>query len=320
VVALKLKKKSFKMRELGVLIAVIALAVVFSIANSMFLSPSNLLITVRMASELGIMSVGVTLLMIAGEFDLSIGSTYALSPMVTAILYSNFNVPIIFAVMVALMLALVLGFINGFVTTKAGIPSFITTLGTMLIYRAVVLVMVGGMPTKIRSQAIISNVIGGTIGEFFPVAIIWFLFFIGISYYILEHTAFGNKIRATGGNKEAAIAAGIKTTRVKIITFMFVSFLAAFAGHVQCFRLGSVAPLNGRGFELQAIAASVIGGTSLLGGCGTTIGTALGALITGMIRNGIVLLGVSVYWQDGFLGIVLIVAVIINVFIFKRRR
>jgi ribose/xylose/arabinose/galactoside ABC-type transport system permease subunit len=320
VVALKLKKKSFKMRELGVLIAVIALAVVFSIANSMFLSPSNLLITVRMASELGIMSVGVTLLMIAGEFDLSIGSIYALSPMVTAILYSNFNVPIIFAVMVALMLALVLGFINGFVTTKAGIPSFITTLGTMLIYRAVVLVMVGGMPTKIRSQAIISNVIGGTIGEFFPVAIIWFLFFIGISYYILEHTAFGNKIRATGGNKEAAIAAGIKTTRVKIITFMFVSFLAAFAGHVQCFRLGSVAPLNGRGFELQAIAASVIGGTSLLGGCGTIIGTALGALITGMIRNGIVLLGVSVYWQDGFLGIVLIVAVIINVFIFKRRR
>lgn len=319
-VALKLKKKSFKMRELGVLIAVIALAVVFSIANSMFLSPSNLLITVRMASELGIMSVGVTLLMIAGEFDLSIGSIYALSPMVTAILYSNFNVPIIFAVMVALMLALVLGFINGFVTTKAGIPSFITTLGTMLIYRAVVLVMVGGMPTKIRSQAIISNVIGGTIGEFFPVAIIWFLFFIGISYYILEHTAFGNKIRATGGNKEAAIAAGIKTTRVKIITFMFVSFLAAFAGHVQCFRLGSVAPLNGRGFELQAIAASVIGGTSLLGGCGTIIGTALGALITGMIRNGIVLLGVSVYWQDGFLGIVLIVAVIINVFIFKRRR
>lgn len=319
-VALKLKKKSFKMRELGVLIAVIALAVVFSIANSMFLSPSNLLITVRMASELGIMSVGVTLLMIAGEFDLSIGSIYALSPMVTAILYSNFNVPIIFAVMVALMLALVLGFINGFITTKAGIPSFITTLGTMLIYRAVVLVMVGGMPTKIRSQAIISNVIGGTIGEFFPVAIIWFLFFIGISYYILEHTAFGNKIRATGGNKEAAIAAGIKTTRVKIITFMFVSFLAAFAGHVQCFRLGSVAPLNGRGFELQAIAASVIGGTSLLGGCGTIIGTALGALITGMIRNGIVLLGVSVYWQDGFLGIVLIVAVIINVFIFKRRR
>lgn len=319
-VALKLKKKSFKMRELGVLIAVIALAVVFSIANSMFLSPSNLLITVRMASELGIMSVGVTLLMIAGEFDLSIGSIYALSPMVTAVLYSNFNVPIIFAVMVALMLALVLGFINGFVTTKAGIPSFITTLGTMLIYRAVVLVMVGGMPTKIRSQAIISNVIGGTIGEFFPVAIIWFLFFIGISYYILEHTAFGNKIRATGGNKEAAIAAGIKTTRVKIITFMFVSFLAAFAGHVQCFRLGSVAPLNGRGFELQAIAASVIGGTSLLGGCGTIIGTALGALITGMIRNGIVLLGVSVYWQDGFLGIVLIVAVIINVFIFKRRR
>lgn len=318
--ALKLKKKSFKMRGLGVLVAVIALAVLFSIANSNFLSPYNLLITVRMASELGIIAAGVTLLMIAGEFDLSVGSTYALSPMVTAILYSNFNVPIIFAVMVGLMLALVLGFINGFITTKAGIPSFITTLGTMLIYRAVVLVMAGGMPTKIRSQALISDVIGGTIGEFFPVAIIWFLFFIGISYYILEHTAFGNKIRATGGNKEAAIAAGINTTRVKIITFMFVSFLAAFAGLVQCFRLGSVAPLNGRGFELQAIAASVIGGTSLFGGFGTIIGTALGVLITGMIKNGIVLLGVSVYWQNGFLGAILIAAVIINTFISKRRR
>jgi ribose/xylose/arabinose/galactoside ABC-type transport system permease subunit len=318
-VALRLKKKGFKMRAFGVLIATIILTIVFSIANRNFLSPFNLLITIRMASELGIIAAGITLLMIAGEFDLSTGSVYALSPMVTAVLYSNFNVPIIFAVMVGLMLALVLGFINGFITTKAGIPSFITTLGTMLIYRAVVLVMVGGMPIKIRSQAVISEVIGGTIGKSFPVAIIWFLFFIGISYYVLEHTAFGNKIFATGGNKEAAIAAGIKTTRVKIITFMFVSFLAAFAGHVQCFRLESVAPLNGRGFELQAIAATVIGGTSLFGGIGTVIGTALGVLITGMIKNGIVLLGVSVYWQDGFLGFILISAVIINVFISRRR-
>jgi len=313
-------KKGFKMKGLGVLIAVIALAVVFSIANSSFLLPSNLLIIIRMASELGIIAAGVTLLMVAGEFDLSVGSVYALSPMVTAILYSKFNVSIILAVMAGLMLALVLGFINGFITTKAGIPSFITTLGTMMIYRAVVLVLAGGMPIKIRSGSLISNVIGGTIGGVFPVAIIWFLFVVVISYYILECMDFGNRICATGGNKKAAIAVGINTTRVKIITFMFTSFLAAFAGYVQAFRLGSVAPLNGRGFELAAIASSVIGGTSLLGGVGSIIGTALGALITGMIRNGIVLLGVSVYWQDGFLGVIVIVAVIINIFISKRRR
>jgi ribose/xylose/arabinose/galactoside ABC-type transport system permease subunit len=311
-------KKNFRMKGLGVLIAVIALAVIFSIASSNFLSPYNLLIIIRMASELGIIATGVTLLMIAGEFDLSVGSVYALSPMVTAILYSKFNLSIIFAVMVGLMLAFVLGLINGFVTTKAGIPSFITTLGTMMIYRAVVLVLSGGMPIKMRSDSLIPVIMGGNIGGGFPVAIIWFLFFIGISYYMLEYMDFGNRIYATGGNKKAAIAVGINTTRVKIIVFMFTSFLAAFAGYIQAFRLGSVAPLNGRGFELAAIASSVIGGTSLLGGVGSITGTALGALITGMIRNGIVLLGVSVYWQDGFLGVIVIVAVIINMFISKR--
>jgi len=121
-------KKGFKVEGLGVLIAVIVLAVVFSIANSSFLLPFNLLIIIRMASELGIIAAGVTLLMIAGEFDLSVGSIYALSPMVTAILYSKLNVPIILAVIVGLMLALALGFINGFITTKAGIPSLLQLL------------------------------------------------------------------------------------------------------------------------------------------------------------------------------------------------
>jgi ribose/xylose/arabinose/galactoside ABC-type transport system permease subunit len=223
------------------------------------------------------------------------------------------------ATLIGLLLALALGFANGLITTKTGIPSFITTLGTMMIYRALVLVVAHGFPVKITSQATISAVIGGIIGDVFPVAVIWFLVFTGICFYVLQYTGFGNKISATGGNKSAAIAAGINTSKVKILLFMLVSFLAAFAGHVECFRLGSVAPLNGRGLELAAIAACVIGGTSLFGGSGTVIGAALGALITGMIRNGIVLLGVSVYWQDGFLGIIVIVAVVVNVFISKRR-
>jgi len=312
-------KSIFKIREIGVLIAVITLAIIFSIANSDFLLPENLLITIRMASELGIIAAGVTLLMIAEEFDLSVGSIFALSPMISAILYTNFGFPLIVATSIGLLCSLLLGYINGLITTKTGIPSFITTLGTMMIYRALVLVIAQGFPVKITSQKTVSMVIGGIIGENFPVAIIWFIVFTAISYYILEHTAFGNRIIATGGNKKAAIATGINTTRVKIITFMYVSFLAAFSGHVECFRLGSVAPLNGRGLELEAIAASVIGGTSLFGGVGTVIGTALGVFITGMIRNGIVLLGVSVYWQDGFLGIILIIAVILNTFISKRR-
>lgn len=311
--------RCFHIREVGVLIAVIVLAIIFSIANRDFLLPGNLLITVRMASELGIVAAGVTLLMIAQEFDLSVGSTFALSPMISAILYTNYGLPVTVATLIGLLLALVLGFINGYITTKTEIPSFITTLGTMMIYRALVLVVAHGFPVKITSQAAISSVIGGIIGDVFPVAVIWFLVFTGIGFYILQYTAFGNKITATGGNKSAAIAAGINTTKVKILLFMLVSFLAAFAGHVECFRLGSVAPLNGRGLELAAIAACVIGGTSLFGGVGTVIGAALGALITGMIRNGIVLLGVSVYWQDGFLGIIVIVAVIVNVFISKRR-
>ncbi len=308
-----------KIREIGVLIAVIVLAIIFSAANRDFLLPGNLLITVRMASELGIVAAGVTLLMIAQEFDLSVGSIFALSPMISAILYTNYGLPVTVATLIGLLMALVLGFLNGLITTKTGIPSFITTLGTMMIYRALVLVVAHGFPVKITSQAAISAVIGGTIGDGFPVAVFWFLVFTGICFYILQYTGLGNKIMATGGNKSAATAAGISTTKVKILLFMLVSFLAAFAGHVGCFRLGSVAPLNGRGLELAAIAACVIGGTSLFGGIGTVIGAALGALITGMIRNGIVLLGVSVYWQDGFLGIIVIVAVVVNVYISKRR-
>jgi len=309
----------FKIREVGVLIAVILLGLIFSIANREFLLPGNLLITIRMASELGVIAAGVTLLMIAQEFDLSVGSTFALAPMISAILYTNYGVPVTVATLIGLLLSLVLGFINGFITTKTEIPSFITTLGTMMIYRALVLVISHGFPVKITSQAAISSVIGGSIADVFPVAVIWFLVFTVIGWYILQYTAFGNKIAATGGNKSAAIAAGINTTKVKILLFVLVSFLAAFSGHIECFRLGSVAPLNGRGLELEAVAACVIGGTSLLGGVGTVIGTALGVFITGMIRNGIVLLGVSVYWQDGFLGIILITAVILNVYILKKR-
>jgi simple sugar transport system permease protein len=308
-----------RIREVGVLIAVILLAIIFFIANRDFLLPGNLLIMIRMSSELGIVAAGVTLLMIAQEFDLSVGSMFALSPMISAILYTRFEVPIIAATLVGLTFALALGFVNGIITTKTGIPSFITTLGTMMIYRALVLVMAQGFPVKITSQAAISAVIGGMIGDTFPVAVVWFLVFTVVGCYILYFTGFGNRIIATGGNKSAAIAAGINTTKVKVILFMLVAFLAAFAGHVECFRLGSVAPLNGRGLELAAIAACVIGGTSLFGGIGTVVGTALGALITGMIKNGIVLLGVSVYWQDGFLGFIVIIAVIVNVYISKRR-
>lgn len=308
-----------RIREVGVLIAVILLAIIFFIANRDFLLPGNLLIMIRMSSELGIVAAGVTLLMIAQEFDLSVGSMFALSPMISAILYTRFEVPIIAATLVGLTFALALGFVNGIITTKTGIPSFITTLGTMMIYRALVLVMAQGFPVKITSQAALSAVIGGMIGDTFPVAVVWFLVFTVVGCYILYFTGFGNRIIATGGNKSAAIAAGINTTKVKVILFMLVAFLAAFAGHVECFRLGSVAPLNGRGLELAAIAACVIGGTSLFGGIGTVVGTALGALITGMIKNGIVLLGVSVYWQDGFLGFIVIIAVIVNVYISKRR-
>jgi ribose/xylose/arabinose/galactoside ABC-type transport system permease subunit len=146
-----------------------------------------------------------------------------------------------------------------------------------------------------------------------PMAVVWVVVIMIIAYYVLEFTPLGNQIIASGGNEKAAIASGINTKKVKVITFMIVAFLAAFAGHIQAFRLGSVAPLNGKGMELAVIAACVIGGASLFGGVGTVFGTALGVLMTGLIKNGIVLLGVDVNWQEGFLGIVLIIAVIVNI-------
>jgi simple sugar transport system permease protein len=312
--------KIFKIREFGVLVALISLTIFLSLKSDDFFNFGNIMITVRMASELGIIACGVLLLMIAGEFDLSVGSIFALSPMISAICYTNFHLPIVVATLIGLSVAVLLGYCNGVVTVKTGIPSFITTLGTMMIFRSVVLVISNAFPVKITADATISKVIGGYLPPFsddmmydIPMAVVWVVVIMIIAYYVLEFTPLGNRIIASGGNEKAAIASGINTKKVKVITFMIVAFLAAFAGHIQAFRLGSVAPLNGKGMELAVIAACVIGGASLFGGVGTVFGTALGVLMTGLIKNGIVLLGVDVNWQEGFLGIVLIIAVIVNI-------
>lgn len=305
-------------REIGVLFAAIALSLFFFAGNKIFLSPESILITLRMASELGIVACGVTLLMICGEFDLSIGSVSALCA-ITGALLSKAGVNLWLAFSIGLILGISIGFMNGIITTKLHVPSFITTLGVMLLCRGLALTISEGMPLRIStSSPLLITIIGS--GELFgiPVAIAWFIFFLLLSKWLLDHTSFGNRTYSTGGNEQAAFSSGVDITKVKIINFMLVGFLASFVGFVSAFRLGSISPIAGRGLELQAIAATVIGGTALSGGVGTTLGTALGAIITGQIQNGLILLGATAYLHETFLGIIIIIAVTMNRLITRK--
>lgn len=306
-------------REAGVLLALIALIVFFAIATPKFLTTLNILNVLRQISVLGIVAVAMSMLIIAGEFDLSVGSTYAVVAMVVAILAEG-GMNIWLASVLGLALGSVMGLANGLLTVKAKIPSFIVTMGSMMVYRGVALLVSKGMPRTLYLEGFFYQITGATLPGGIPAPIIWFIVAGVVGYYILHVSRHGFKILATGGNAEAARLAGIKTDWIKAAGFVMTGFAAGLAGIVSASYLGSVTPTQGQGMELQAIAASVIGGTSLNGGIGSTTGVLMGALIMGIVRNGLVLLGTSAYTQDLILGLVLIVAVLIGSFSSREKR
>ena len=320
----KIVQNIFRRTETGVFIALILIGIVISILSPRFLSLSNFVNILRQASVLGIMTMGITLLMISGEFDLSIGSTFAVAPILFVdLMFREF--PIGLALLLSLLIGPLFGFINGFLVTRTRVHSFIITLGTMMIYRGAALVISGGWPKSLDiigvSDHFIIRALGqGRIYGFVPTPIIWFIISIIICWIVLSKTTHGFKIFATGGNIEAAKISGINTDTVKIINFMIVGFLAAFAGIISLTYLGTSSPTMGSGYELEAIAATVVGGTALGGGAGSIIGAFLGAFILSEIRNGLVLNMVDVYYQQAVLGAVIIIAVIINAQVFRRLR
>jgi simple sugar transport system permease protein len=211
-----------------------------------------------------------------------------------------------------------IGFLNGVITTKIGIPSFITTLGTMMAWRGTVLLLSSGFPQSYQRDLPVAQFFTGKVSGF-PIQFLWFILFAVIIWIILENTRFGNWTYVTGGNKNAAIAMGIPVDRVKIINFMVLGGLTALAGAIQVFRMGSAYSIAGTGMELSAIGATVIGGTMLAGGSGTIIGTVMGTIIIFSVENIIILSRAPAFWFKTFVGIIVIAAVTAHILIRGRK-
>jgi len=308
------------MREAGVLAALILIMLFFGFYSSTFFTAKNLTNVLRQSSVLGIMTMAVTFLIISGEFDLSIGSTFAFSAIVSVVLMES-GVPPTLAFFLGLLMSAIIGLMNGLLVTKARIPSFIATLGMMMVVRSLVLITGSGRPRVLGDRGLIAAVMGGgTLFGAIPVPIVWLLVIVIISWVLLSKTTFGYKVYATGGNIEAARLSGINTDRIKIVNFILTSFAAGFAGIVSLCFLRMVAPVQGAGYELEAIAASVIGGTALSGGVGSVFGAFLGSFILAVIRNGLVLMRTNPYLQNGVLGAVILAAVVVNVRLGAARR
>lgn len=307
-------RRLLAVRELGVLIALLVLIVLFSVLQPAFLTLDTFGDILTQAAELGVAAVGVTFLMIAGEFDLSVGSNFAFTGVLLALLVTKMAVPAVVAVPLALLAAALIGLLNGVVTLATRIPSFITTLGTMMMWRGLALALTGGWPISILTASTLLDMLGGkVIWSTLRISAVWLLLVTGIFWLLLGHTRYGNWVFATGGKREAARALGVPVSRVKLINFSLAGLLAGAAGFMQFGRMSSMSPVWGDALALEAIAAAVIGGTSLMGGSGTILGTILGAITMAAIRVGLVMVGAPSYWYTAFLGVVVVLAVILNV-------
>lgn len=315
----QLFEKVLSIKEIPSILMLFAAILIFHILSPYFLSYFNVKTILELFPEFGIVVLGVTMLMISGEFDLSIGSVFALCPIIIVKMI-NLGLNVWTGVILALIVSLGIGALNGTIVIKTGIPSFIATLATMMFWRGTVLAITKGTPPPIPKEVLPLQIcVTGWVGPI-RVSLIYFMAILIILWIVLERTRFGNRIFASGGNPKAARARGVNSAKVKITLFMLTSLLAAFAGLIQAFRIGSALPSAGQGWELDAIAASVIGGVSLFGGVGSIIGGAAGSFLLRIIGNGLVLAGAPGYYFRMFVGMVIIAAVIFNIIIKEKIR
>lgn len=297
------------------LVGLALLAAVLSVISPHFLTVSNTLNVLRQVSVISIIAVGMTYVIITGGIDLSVGSVLALTSVVTAILLNQGVNPYL-AIGAGLVLGAVLGALSGIlVVSRIRMPPFISTLAMMSVARGLTMVITGGRPIYGLPEQF--GFIGGGYVFGIPVPVIVMLVVFAIGHVDLSYTARGAYYYAVGGNEEATRLSGVNTSLVKLRAYMISGATAALAGVVLASRLTSVEPTAGTGYELDAIAATVIGGASLFGGEGTLVGTFVGALIMGVLRNGLNLLDVSTYWQQVVVGVV--IAVMVSIGTFRRK-
>ncbi|MCB8881380.1 ABC transporter permease [Acidisoma cellulosilytica] len=297
--------------ELGPLILLIVEIAVFASLNSDFISILNISNTLAFTVELGLIALAMTLLMTSGEFDLSVGSVFGFSPVLMWTLANSGATSLVVAFFVAILIAALIGLINGWFVTRLKIPSFLVTLGMLLVVRGLALFMTNGFPQRTwsASGAWLPRILAGEfyIGDFRVYAsIFWFLGSAIVLGYVLTRTKIGNWIQASGGNPNAARARGVNVNRTKAGLFVLCSVMSALAGTISSIRTSAANPDSGTGYELEVIAMVVIGGTALTGGRGTIVGTVLGVLILRIMRNGIVFVGVPGLAYNIFIGAIIL--------------
>lgn len=307
---LSIKSKEM-LSKLGPLFGLLLLIIIVSVLNPSFLSIANIFNVLRQVSISAIIAFGMTFVILTGGIDLSVGSTLALTGAIAASLLAGGLDPFL-TMGIALILGLILGAINGVVITKGKVAPFIATLATMTIYRGLTLVFTEGRPISGLGDHYSFQLFGKGYFLGFPVPVVTMVIAFFILYFILQKTTFGRRVYAVGGNEEAAKLSGINTDRVKIAVYAITGFLAALSALILTSRLNSAQPTARESYELDAIAAVVLGGTSLNGGKGWIFGTLIGALIIGVLNNGMNLIGVSSFWQQVVKGIVILLAVLMD--------
>lgn len=303
------KKITDYVQDLGALIALLLLVIGISIISPEFRTGSNFLSLLRQSSINGLIAFGMTCVILTDAIDLSVGSVLALSTVLCAGMVSA-GVPAGIAMILALVIGTVLGAISGFLVTKGRLQAFIATLITMTVYRGLTMIFTGGKPISNLGDSFVLKLVGrGNIYRI-PIPVILLLVIFAGFYFLLNKTTFGRAVYATGSNWKCAKLAGININKTKIIVYAISGFMSALSGLILLSRLGSAQPTLGSGYELDAIAAVALGGTSMSGGRGKIYGTLIGVLIIAVLNNGLNILGVSSYYQDVIKGFVILVAVL----------
>ena len=303
---MKEKKLSFSFisgREKAVLLALVVMFVFFSILGLSYFSARNVVDIIRQATINGILAIGITFAIISGGIDLSIGCVFAISIVAVGEMTVNHFPPFI-AIVLGAIVGILLGSINGILVAKLKLQPFIATLATMSVYRGFAYVVTGGWPVlgipssyrSIFTRRLVLDI---------PISALVFIVIAILAHILLQKMRYGKHLLAVGGNEEAAKLSGLNVDRIKIIAYSLCGLCASFAGMIMLANLGTGEPASGQSYELDAIAASAIGGTRMAGGRGTILGTVLGALLLAALKIGLIILGVSTFWQYIVTGIII---------------
>jgi len=305
----KVRGKSGILQRMGPLVGLFLIVFILSMINSDFLTVSNIFNVLRQVSINALIAYGMTFVILTGGIDLSVGSIIALSSAFAAgMMASGTNSWL--AIGIGVLAGTLMGTVNGIVIAKGKVAPFIATLATMTIFRGFTLVYTEAKPITGLPEAF--GIIGRGYLLDIPMPVIWMLVAFGVLYVILKFTSFGRHVYALGGNEEATRLSGINTNRVKILVYSISGLMASLSGIILTSRLNSAQPTAGTSYELDAIAAVVLGGTSLSGGKGWIVGTLIGAMIIGILDNGLNLLNVSSFYQQVVKGGVILLAVLLD--------